>query len=107
MSSRLSRNMSRDTSLSFDYIKQSLDWLLQLANAINHIHSVNIIHRDIRPKNIFLSKDTVKLGNFCFSKCIENRLEKSNKTDLNFYSYMSPEMISSKNYDCETVLQKI
>lgn len=44
---------------------QILDWFVQLALAIKHVHDRKILHRDIKTQNIFLtSKGDVKLGDF-------------------------------------------
>ena len=49
--------------------QQVLDWVVQLALALQHIHERRILHRDVKSKNIFLSltdsgERIVKLGDF-------------------------------------------
>jgi serine/threonine protein kinase len=39
--------------------------MLQLVDAVSHVHSKGMYHRDIKPENIFLTEDgTLKLGDF-------------------------------------------
>ena len=41
----------------------ALDIAIQVAKALNHAHSVGLIHRDVKPKNIMITKDgLVKLA---------------------------------------------
>lgn len=45
--------------------EQIIDWFLQICLALKHIHDRQILHRDIKAQNIFLtSKNEVKLGDF-------------------------------------------
>jgi serine/threonine-protein kinase len=37
----------------------ALDLILQLSNALGHAHSLGLIHRDVKPKNIMINKDNV------------------------------------------------
>jgi len=47
--------------------------LLQICSALEYIHDKNIIHRDLKAKNIFLSSNLeVKLGDFGISKILDN-----------------------------------
>lgn len=49
--------------------EQVSKWLLQLLLAIEYLHNSKILHRDIRPQNIFLTtRGNLKLGSFRLSK---------------------------------------
>ncbi|KAF2672069.1 kinase-like protein [Microthyrium microscopicum] len=70
-----------------DNIRESM---LQLIDAVEHMHQNGVYHRDIKPENIFLSQTgTVKLGDFGLAT----------KDDISFESavgsdrYMAPEQM--------------
>ncbi|XP_040479033.1 interferon-induced, double-stranded RNA-activated protein kinase [Ursus americanus] len=78
----------------------SLELYEQIAAGVEYIHNQQLIHRDLKPGNIFLvNTKHIKIGDFGLvtsSKDYENRT--SNKGTLR---YMSPEQISSKEYGKE------
>lgn len=51
--------VSKDISL-----KQKLEQMLELANVINNLHKEGIMHRDIKPDNIFFYRNQICLGDF-------------------------------------------
>lgn len=71
-------------------------YFAQVVAAVGHIHSLNIIHRDIKLENILVdSNNQVKLIDFGFSS--ENFKEKI-KLFCGTPCYMSPEIVSKREY---------
>jgi serine/threonine protein kinase len=76
-----------------------LTWFLELCIVIKYIHQCHIIHRDLKPQNIFLTEDNhIKLGDFGVSKVLKSTADKGPFTVMGTYYYMSPELISGKEY---------
>ncbi len=67
-----------------------------ICNALEECKKNNIIHRDIKPQNIFLSKNgDYKLGDFGIAKTVEKTM---GGTKIGTYSYMAPEVYNNKPY---------
>lgn len=69
---------------------------IDMCSALVICKEQNIVHRDIKPQNIFVSKDGVyKLGDFGIAKTAE-RTTSGTKTGT--YKYMAPEVYKSMPY---------
>ena len=82
-------------------IKEEIIWkiYIQLILGLNKIHNNNIIHRDLKTQNIFLTKHfNVKIFDFKKSKILNDNKEFSNSFIGTPY-YFSPEMILKKKYN--------
>ncbi|XP_063218501.1 serine/threonine-protein kinase Nek8-like [Bacillus rossius redtenbacheri] len=70
----------------------------QIVAAIRYMHDHNILHRDLKTANVFLTKDsTIKVGDFGISKMMTTRGQA--QTVLGTPYYISPEMCEGKQYD--------
>ena len=103
------------------------DIFIQSMKALTYIHSLNLIHRDIKPDNLFITVDgNVKLGDFGVSAALKKEDENKNNNNFNNVSelnrnkeisvgnitssntvvgtplYMSPEMLNYLKYDLKT-----
>ena len=44
-------------------------WIAQIGLALRHAHALRVLHRDLKPQNVFLAADdSVRLGDFGISK---------------------------------------
>ncbi len=75
-----------------------LDWLIQALFGLKYLHSQNIVHRDIKPTNLFLNKNQIlKIGDFGFSKFFKGFFE-SKATICGTLPYFAPELFENKGY---------
>lgn len=76
-----------------------LDVFEQMVSAIRYMHAKNVLHRDLKTANIFLTKEgIVKIGDFGISKLLTSTKGGAH-TVLGTPYYISPEMCEGKVYD--------
>lgn len=67
-----------------------------LVSALQYLHKENVMHRDLKPKNILVSdEDTLKIADFGFAKYLHTDLS---QTICGSPLYMAPEILNSAPY---------
>jgi serine/threonine protein kinase len=92
--------------------ERAIDYVLQACEALAEAHAVGIVHRDIKPDNLFLAtstggKNVLKILDFGISKMSSKRASASDSRDLTEAGdkfgtpvYMSPEqLLATGNVD--------
>ena len=67
---------------------------LQLCSAVTHLHSHGILHRDIKPTNIFLDQRSIRIGDLGVHRTVQRQnasLTETGQEGIGTYKYMSPE----------------
>lgn len=80
---------------------QKLDIARQVCRGLHAAHQRNIVHRDVKPANIFIRKDgKVKILDFGIAKSLSMTMENSlTQGTIGTFNYMSPEQIEGQAID--------
>ena len=82
-----------------------LNWFMQICLALKYIHKENILHRNIKPSNIFLMKQNegnfAKLGDFGVAKILNPSLKHTKTRIESSPKYQAPEILKKIDYSFE------
>lgn len=89
-------------------IAAAVGWIIEASDALAEAHALGIVHRDVKPANIFLARrrdgsTTAKVLDFGISKLASNAQLTGTQSPMGSPSYMSPEqMVSAHDVDART-----
>tara|TARA_B100000925_G_scaffold159615_1_gene119841 strand:- start:59 stop:1216 length:1158 start_codon:yes stop_codon:yes gene_type:complete len=86
--------------ISSDNINQDYRYFSQILSGLEYLHKNNILHRDIKPQNILIHNNNIKISDFGFAKAFEK-----NELITTFCGsplYMAPEIIIDKEYNAQS-----
>ena len=71
--------------------------ILDICCGLKEIHNKNIIHKDLKPENIYIDKDyKIKIGDFSISKKLKGTINTKSGHGIGTLSYMAPEILFGK-----------
>jgi translation initiation factor 2-alpha kinase 1 len=100
-------------------LAEACGYFKQIVGAMSHVHDKNLIHRDLKPPNIFLSTDgVIKIGDFGLAKFVNDTIQSpktiaiavmdyessnsSHTSGVGTYLYASPEQLADSQYDARS-----
>lgn len=85
--------MSDDHTMDMDFFNQFM-------NGLEYLHLHRIVHRDIKPQNILIHNNTLKISDFGFAKLYEQ--DELIQTHCGTPLYMAPEIIHHHEYNTKS-----
>jgi len=86
-------------------LEEVVNYAIQIAEGLSRTHDAGIIHRDVKPANLMVTRDSViKILDFGLAKFKGASSLTKPGTTLGTVSYMSPEQARGETVDCRTDL---
>lgn len=80
---------------TFKNLDQTKFYIAEIIVAIEKLHRLNIIYRDLKPENVLIDKDGhVKLIDFGFAKQMKNIHKDRTYTNCGTVGFTAPEVMS-------------
>ena len=89
-------------------ITEAIQYFKQILRGLNYAHSLNIIHRDIKPGNILVTKrGQIKLSDFGIAKILGTWESSRRDFVMGTPCYASPELLSGAEIDSRTDIYSV
>src|SRR6185295_11531497 len=89
-------------------VKDAVNYIDQVLNALSYAHQHHVIHRDIKPANMMLTpQGVVKLMDFGIARSGDERSLTMTGTTLGSLNYMSPEQVKGEATDARSDLYSV
>ncbi len=85
-------------------LEEAISAMIQLTSALIYAHGRFVIHRDVKPQNMFMLRDgTIKLGDFGIAESSGIKMQNSNGNEIiGSVHYMAPEISKGKPASAQT-----
>ena len=78
-------------------LQEAISVMLQLTSALQYAHSRGVVHRDVKPQNLFMMPDgLIKLGDFGIAESENVVNEEGTKDIIGSVHYLAPEISTGK-----------
>jgi hypothetical protein len=76
--------------------EEVLVWLRGISEGVGYLHDQGVVHRDLKPGNLFLENGTVKIGDYGLSKFMSASRRSGQTASIGTVHYMAPEIVQGR-----------